>query len=58
MKQLRSLGRLLVEILREIFDENAYRRYLCRTGLDHSIQAYRSFMEERDHGMARRPRCC
>jgi hypothetical protein len=46
----------LKEILREIFDEAAYARFLARHQLTNSPAAYAHFMEERDP--ARKPRCC
>ncbi|HWZ45859.1 MAG TPA: hypothetical protein VNW97_20470 [Candidatus Saccharimonadales bacterium] len=51
------LGHLLAA-LREIFDENAYQRFLLRTGAAVSVESYRTFMQEREVGMAKRPRCC
>jgi hypothetical protein len=44
--------------LREIFDENAYDRFLLRTQEARSVKSYRNFMNEREAGMAKRPRCC
>ncbi|HJX83027.1 MAG TPA: hypothetical protein VJ723_01640 [Candidatus Angelobacter sp.] len=44
--------------LREIFDENAYDRFLVRTQEVRSVDSYRKFMNEREAGMAKRPRCC
>jgi hypothetical protein len=44
--------------LREIFDENAYDRFLLRTQEPRSVASYRKFMLERESGMAKRPRCC
>ncbi len=58
MKHARSFFRLLLATLREIFDENAYQRFLLRTGSPASIQSYRAFMDERETSMARKPRCC
>ena len=45
-------------ILREIFDESAYERFLARHQLTSSAAAYSSFCRERDFSRARRPRCC
>ena len=50
--------RILVATLREIFDENAYQRFLLRTGSAASVQIYREFMRERESAMATKPRCC
>ncbi len=60
----RSPGRLfyafgtLLAALREIFDENAYERFLVRTQALRSIASYRKFLREREAEIARKPRCC
>jgi hypothetical protein len=54
----KSFFRVLVAALREIFDENAYQRFLIRTGSRASVQSYREFMREREAAMATKPRCC
>lgn len=58
MKRLRHFFKTLLAALREIFDENAYQRFLLRTNSSVSVESYREFMRERDAGMAKRPRCC
>ena len=58
MKRLRSFFRTVLAVLREIFDENAYDRYLLRTQSVVSVESYREFQREREAVMARRPRCC
>lgn len=58
LKRLSSFVHLFLAILREIFDENAYQRFLDRTGQSTSIQSYREFQREREVGIATRPRCC
>ena len=58
MKYTRSFLRLLLATLREIFDENAYQRFLLRTGGAASAQSYREFQREREASIATRPRCC
>ena len=58
MKRLRSFFQIMLAVLREIFDENAYDRYLLRTQSVVSIESYREFQREREASMARRPRCC
>ena len=45
-------------MLREIFDETAYERYLQRAGRAGSAEAYAEFLREREQGAAPRPRCC
>ena len=58
MNPLRSFFKVLLATLREIFDENAYQRFLVRTGEVASVESYRVFLQERDEGIARKPRCC
>jgi hypothetical protein len=45
-------------VIREIFDENAYDRFLARTHSARSAESYRQFLREQEVGKARRPRCC
>jgi hypothetical protein len=49
---------LLMATLREIFDEAAYSRFLNRTQMVSSREAYAAFCREYDTAKARRPRCC
>jgi len=49
---------LLRAILREIFDESAYARFLDRQRLASSPAAYSEFLREGAAARARRPRCC
>jgi hypothetical protein len=58
MKRLHSFSKLLLAVLREIFDENAYQRFLLRTNSAASVESYRQVMCERESGMAQKPRCC
>jgi len=58
MKHLRSFFDILLATLREIFDENAYHRFLLRTGNVASVESYRAFVRERDMAAATRPKCC
>ena len=58
MRRIYSALRILVAALREIFDENAYARFLDREGLAESRESYRTFLREREPVIARRPRCC
>lgn len=53
-----SFVRILLATLREIFDENAYQRFLVRTGNVVSVQSYREFQREREVLIANRPKCC
>jgi hypothetical protein len=58
MKQLRSLASLAVAILRELSDENPYRRHLLEHGREHSGEEWRRFSEERLREKYARPKCC
>src|SRR4029077_1312620 len=55
---LRNVVQTIRAMLREIFDESAYDRFLLRTRARRSIESYRSFIREREANMARKPRCC
>jgi hypothetical protein len=50
-----SVGRA---ILREIFDESAYQRFLDRSQMESSANAYAAFQRENEQAKSRRPRCC
>jgi hypothetical protein len=54
----RGLIQTLRAVLREIFDESAYDRFLLRTQSSRSIASYREFAQERDAAMLKKPRCC
>jgi hypothetical protein len=49
---------VLVAVLREIFDESAYVRFLHRRQIASSSEAYAAFCRECEEVKARRPRCC
>jgi hypothetical protein len=49
---------IIGEMLREIFDEAAYSRYLARHSSAHSVETYRAFLHEAEQARDRRPRCC
>ena len=55
---LRACFQTLCAVLREIFDESAYSRFLARRGVASSVTAYADFLRETEQGRARRPRCC
>jgi hypothetical protein len=55
---LRRAGSTLLGILREIFDESAYERFLARNGMVSSRGAYAQFLREGQAARDRRPRCC
>jgi hypothetical protein len=58
MSKLREFGRLLLAILREIGDENAYQRHLAVHGRTHSGAEWRRFSEERMQAKFTCPKCC
>jgi hypothetical protein len=58
MMRLRDLVNVVLAMLREIFDESAYRRFLKRRQMVSSRKAYAEFMREDELLRARRPRCC
>jgi hypothetical protein len=58
MNALRRVGTILLAMLREIFDESAYARFLSRHELTSSVEAYAAFMREAEIVKARKPRCC
>ena len=50
--------RTLLAMLREIFDESAYDRFLSRKQMLNSAQTYSLFLRETESIRQRRPRCC
>ncbi|MFZ0275823.1 MAG: hypothetical protein WA254_10410 [Candidatus Sulfotelmatobacter sp.] len=58
MKRTISGWYILVAMLREIFDEAAYARFLNRAGMASSGEAYAAFRREFDEAKMRRPKCC
>lgn len=58
MTCLRRFAHLLLATLREIGDENAYRRHLALHGRQHSGPEWRRFSEERHSAKYSRPKCC
>jgi hypothetical protein len=50
--------KIFVAVLREIFDENAYSRFLKRTNAHRSVESYGDFVREQDVAAAGRARCC
>ena len=55
---LRRTLQTIRAMLREIFDESAYDRFLLRTHASRSVASYRAFTRERDAAMVKKPRCC
>ena len=50
--------RLLLTLLRELADENAYARHLAAHGVVHSPEEWRRFFEERLRAKYARAKCC
>jgi hypothetical protein len=57
-ERCRNAGKTLRSVLREIFDESAYARFLTRRQIATSPQAYADFLREMQTQRERRPRCC
>ena len=55
---MRKYFTILWQVLREIFDEAAYCRFLRRTELAGSAESYSKFRRENEAAGSRRPRCC
>lgn len=55
---MRRVVEILAAVLREVFDEAAYARFLRQQGLVSSRQTYARFLEERERRQDRRARCC
>jgi hypothetical protein len=53
---LRRFVQVVAEVLREIFDENAYARYLARESKPASATAYAEFVQEKYKVPVKR--CC
>ena len=58
MKRIKRVLMTVLAMLREIFDESAYARYLAKNQLGSSREAYAGFLREHELVKARRPRCC
>ena len=56
--EIRRVGALLMGLLREIGDENAYRRHLKAHGCEASGAEWRRFSEERMRAKYARAKCC
>ncbi len=58
MSHLRRLAAFIIDLLREIGDENAYQRHLLAHGREHSGAEWRRFSEERLRAKYARAKCC
>lgn len=55
---MRSFFRVILGILRELADENAYARHLAAHERTHSANEWRAFSEERMRAKYSRAKCC
>lgn len=55
---MKRLLTFLLDLAREIGDENAYRRFLDARGVSPSREAWRRFSEERMRAKFSRAKCC
>jgi hypothetical protein len=58
MSRIGRFARVLLALLREIADENAYLRHLAVPGRTHSAAEWRRFCERRFEAKYARPKCC
>jgi len=58
MTFVRALFITLLELLRELGDESAYRRHLASRGLVHSPEEWRTFADRRFRAKYARAKCC
>lgn len=58
MKAIANLLRFALALLRELGDENAYRRFLSRQGTSESREQWRLFSDRRHAARYRRSKCC
>ena len=55
---MRYVWSILVGIVRELTDENAYSRHLKAHGVEHSAEEWRRFHEHRLASKYARAKCC
>lgn len=55
---VRGTFQVLVAVIREVFDESPYERYLAHTRKARSVASYRAFLQEQERRIAQKPRCC
>lgn len=58
MKRWRALGEVILALLRELADENAYRRHLEMCGRVHSPEEWRRFSDARWKIKYSKAKCC
>jgi hypothetical protein len=55
---MKRFGRLILSLLRELADENAYQRYLEKNDRVHSGEEWRKFADCRLRAKYSRAKCC
>jgi hypothetical protein len=55
---IRAFFGLILTLLRELADENAYHRHLAAQGLVHSAEEWRKFADQRLRAKYARAKCC
>jgi hypothetical protein len=55
---MRRVIAIAIAILREIFDESAYARFIARSQLTPSAESYAAFQREQESLKTCRPKCC
>jgi hypothetical protein len=55
---MKRIAGLILALLRELADENAYRRHLESHGRSHSGEEWRRFSEERLRAKYANAKCC
>ena len=58
MIRIRRAGRLLLALLRELADQNAYQRHLAARGVPPSAEEWRRFSNARLAARYGQPKCC
>jgi hypothetical protein len=58
LETIQYFAAVAMAMLREIFDEAAYARFLARAGRGSSSAAYAAFRREFEEAKVRRPKCC
>jgi hypothetical protein len=58
MRRVRKFAWVMASVVREIFDEAAYARFLQRTGQRRSRASYAAFAKEQQAAKGRRVKCC
>ena len=57
-KYCQAAARIISGLIRELSDENAYRRHLAAVGAEPSAEEWRRFSDARFGAKYTRPKCC